>query len=277
MNCKDARKEFLSPPRRGPRLDGACPAGSPSRRVSRVLVGARETPEKVSSSPGHLACSACPGQPRPARSCLSRQDDQPGSPAGILSRALQGFPRSGYGRTDGGIGDVRLPAKERARDGVGSRRTRGVARSSGITSAGLPPEAALASQSEAPTISPTPGTTVPAVARTEIARARPRQGAIPGLRAAAVDPVRPTAGAKPRPGGTECPMGDGPHEGRADRAGDGGREAGPRLTSEVSMCFRTFRQFTSQRLRIRAGRGELGRSVSPGAGKTRAPGGNSSR
>jgi len=38
------------------------------------------------------------------------------------------------------------------------------------------------------------------------------------------------------PGGTECPMGDGPHEGRADRAGDGGREAGPRLTSEVSMC-----------------------------------------
>jgi len=62
------------------------------------------------------------------------------------------------------------------------------------------PAAALASQSEAPTISPTPGATVPVSARTEIARARPRQGAIPGLRAAAVDPVRPTAGAKPPAG-----------------------------------------------------------------------------
>ena len=62
------------------------------------------------------------------------------------------------------------------------------------------PEAALASQGEAPTISPTPGATVPVSPRTEIARARPRQGAIPGLRAAAVDPVRPTAGAKPPAG-----------------------------------------------------------------------------
>ena len=60
------------------------------------------------------------------------------------------------------------------------------------------PAAALASHSEAPTISPTPGATVPVSARTEIARARPRLGA--GLRAAATDPVRPTAGAKPPAG-----------------------------------------------------------------------------
>jgi len=58
------------------------------------------------------------------------------------------------------------------------------------------PEAALASQSEPPAISPTPGATVPVSARTEIPRARPRQGAIPSLRAPAVDPVRPPAGVK---------------------------------------------------------------------------------
>jgi hypothetical protein len=61
-----------------------------------------------------------------------------------------------------------------------------------------PPAAALASQSEAPTISPTPGATVPVSAPTEIPRARPRLGA--GPRAATVDPIRPTAGAKPPAG-----------------------------------------------------------------------------
>jgi hypothetical protein len=62
------------------------------------------------------------------------------------------------------------------------------------------PAAALASQSEAPTISPKPGAAAPVSGPTEILRARPRQGAISGLRAAAVDPIRPTAGAKPPAG-----------------------------------------------------------------------------
>jgi hypothetical protein len=63
-----------------------------------------------------------------------------------------------------------------------------------------PPVADLASQSDAPSISPLPGAAAPVSARTEIPRARPPRGAIHGLRAAAADPVRPTAGAKPPAG-----------------------------------------------------------------------------
>ena len=60
------------------------------------------------------------------------------------------------------------------------------------------PVAALASQSEAPSISPLPDAAAPVSARTEIPR--PRQGAISGLRTAVAAPVRPTAGAKPPAG-----------------------------------------------------------------------------
>ena len=49
-------------------------------------------------------------------------------------------------------------------------------------------------------MSPQPETAAPVSARTEIPRARPRQGAIPGLRAAAADLTRPTVGAKPPAG-----------------------------------------------------------------------------
>jgi hypothetical protein len=63
-----------------------------------------------------------------------------------------------------------------------------------------PPGAALASQSEAPSISRLPEAAAPVRARTEIPRARPRQGAIPGRRVVAVDPVRPTAEEKPQAG-----------------------------------------------------------------------------
>ena len=58
------------------------------------------------------------------------------------------------------------------------------------------PVAALASQSEALSISPPPEAAAPVSARTEIPRARPRQGAITGRRAASADPARPIAGAK---------------------------------------------------------------------------------
>jgi hypothetical protein len=59
------------------------------------------------------------------------------------------------------------------------------------------PVAPLAS-SEAPSISPQPDSLEPLRARTEIPRARPHLGA--GRRSAAADPVRPTAGAKPPAG-----------------------------------------------------------------------------
>lgn len=63
-----------------------------------------------------------------------------------------------------------------------------------------PTPAPVASQSEAPSISPLPDAAAPVSARTEIPRTRPRQGAISGLRAAVAAPVRPTAGAKPPAG-----------------------------------------------------------------------------
>jgi hypothetical protein len=63
-----------------------------------------------------------------------------------------------------------------------------------------PPAAALASESEAPTISPKPGAAAPVSGPTAIPHARPRLGAVPGLHAAVAAPVRPTAGAKPPAG-----------------------------------------------------------------------------
>ncbi len=57
------------------------------------------------------------------------------------------------------------------------------------------PLVAPLASSEAPSISSQPEPSAPASVRTEIPRVRPRQGATPGPRAVAAAPVRPTAGA----------------------------------------------------------------------------------
>ena len=229
MNCKDARKEFLT-----------------------LLGGALALTERA---PLEIHLDECPRccwelERLQRKSALPRAIWRAGLALGTLdmleavapsrtisrllpralSRGPPGCPRCGHRHPDGGAGDVRRPAKERARDGAESGLTRGVAGASGATSAD---DARGAACFERGAIDFAATRDLGAGKRPDGDSERPRASGgdpRPACRGDRSRPAQRRSGHAEDPGGPECHMGNGPYEGRADRAGDDSGEAGPRLT-----------------------------------------------
>ena len=198
MNCKDARKEFL------PLLGGDL--GLTERAPLEVhLDECRDCWWELERLQRKSALPRAIWRARLALGNLSLLEAVP------LAKTMKELPRRAFSRVPSRVFLVAVTVALmvvlvtygfQRRSELGTALDHGVPEASPVRQDSLrrasQPAAALASQSEAPTISPTPGATVPASSRTEIPRARPRLGA--GLRAAAADPARAAAGAKPPPG-----------------------------------------------------------------------------
>jgi hypothetical protein len=198
MNCKDARKEFLT------LLDGDL--GLTERAPLEVhLDECRECWWELERLQRKSALPRAIWRARLALGNLGLLE------AVSLAKTIKELPRQAFSRVPSRVFLVVVTVALMvilATHGLQRRSELGTALDHGAPEASparrdslrpaSQPAAALASHSEAPTISPTPGATVPVSARTGIPRARPRLGA--GLRAAASDPAPVTAGAKPPAG-----------------------------------------------------------------------------
>jgi hypothetical protein len=195
MDCKDARKEFLT------LLDGDL--GLTERAPLEVhLNGCRECWWKLEKLQRKSALPRAIWRARVALGNLGLLE------AISLARTISRLPRSAFSPVPSRVFLVAVTVALmvvlvtygfQRRSELGTALDHGIPEASPVRQdSPRPTPAPVASQSEAPSISPLPEAAAPVSVRTEIPR--PPQGAISGLRAAVAAPVRPTAGAKPPAG-----------------------------------------------------------------------------